>query len=101
MPAPAVAWPPERTRVIVCAVDANEEPDLELEPLPAEPTAHQRRIAAFEEAILGFLRDEGVASARDAAAGLGVSSSAAWSRLRALQARGQVVLEPQGWSAAT
>ena len=88
---PVLTWPPDRTRII--EADPDEEPDIDLPPLPPEPAP----LTRTEEAILAHLADAGPASMRAVADALGVSRRASWTGLERLRVRGLVRLEGGGW----
>ena len=88
---PVFTWPPDRTRIITA--DPDEEPDIDLPPLPPEPAP----LTRTEAAILAHLADFGPVSIRAVATALGMSRRAAWKGLERLRVRRLVRLEGGGW----
>ena len=88
---PVLTWPPDRTHII--EADPDEEPDIDLPPLPPEPEP----LTAAEVAILAHLADDGPVSMRAVAKALGVARRAAWKGLERLRVLGLVQLGDRGW----
>ena len=93
--APAIAWPVERTWIVVAPWP--QEPDLELPPELAEPAP----LTESEAAILEHLVDAGAASVRQVAAAVALPRSNVCRGLHRLRDRGRVRLAADGWSATS
>lgn len=94
-PAPTtVRWPAERVIVHVMAPDT--EPDIELDPLPAEPAA----LRPLEVDVLAVLARDGTASEREIALALDLGRQRVRTGLQALKSRGMVRMAAKGWRTA-